>query len=100
MALFKAAGRAPLVGLAAVFAGVSAGFSANLLLTGLEPLLAGFSTSAARILDPEYEVAATANLRFIQVSSKVAPQSRQCTGLRRTVFTVSLSWSMPGETSL
>ncbi len=69
MALFQAAGRSPLVGLAAVFAGVSAGFSANLLPTGLEPLLAGFSTSAAQILDPEYEVAATANLRFIQVST-------------------------------
>ncbi len=69
MALFLAAGRSPLVGLAAVFAGVSAGFSANLFPTSLEPLLAGFSTSAAQLIDPEHEVAATANLRFIQVST-------------------------------
>jgi aminobenzoyl-glutamate transport protein len=71
MALFAAAGRSPLVGLAAVFAGTSAGFSANLAPTSLEPLLAGFSTSAAQILDPDYEVAVTANLLFIQVSTVV-----------------------------
>jgi len=69
MALFQAAGRSPLVGLAAVFAGVAGGFSANLVLTGLEPLLAGLSQAGARILDPEYVVAPTANLRFIQVST-------------------------------
>lgn len=69
MALFAAAGRSPLVGLAAVFAGTSAGFSANLAPTSLEPLLAGFSTSAAQILAPDYEVAVTANLTFIQVST-------------------------------
>ena len=69
MALFHAAGRSPLVGLAAVFAGVSAGFSANLLPTGLEPLLAGLSTAGARILDPDYTVAASANLAFIRVST-------------------------------
>jgi len=61
MALYRAAGRSPLVGLAAVFAGVSAGFSANLLPTALDVILAGFSTSAARLLDPGYEVAVTAN---------------------------------------
>lgn len=59
--LFAGAGRHPLAGLAAAFAGVSAGFSANLLLTGLDPLLAGFTTPAAQLLDPTYEVAATAN---------------------------------------
>lgn len=59
--LFAGAGRHPLAGLAAAFAGVSAGFSANLLLTGLDPLLAGFTTPAAQLIDPTYEVAATAN---------------------------------------
>ena len=45
-ALFHAVGRSPLVGLAAVFAGVSAGFSANLMITGLDTILAGFSEAA------------------------------------------------------
>ncbi|GAB5537627.1 MAG: AbgT family transporter [Rubricoccaceae bacterium] len=59
--LFAGAGRHPIAGLAAAFAGVSAGFSANLLLTGLDPLLAGFTTPAAQLIDANYEVAATAN---------------------------------------
>jgi aminobenzoyl-glutamate transport protein len=68
-ALFQAVGRSPLVGLAAVFAGVSAGFSANLVVTSLDPLLAELSTSAARLLDPAYRVAETANLGFMIVST-------------------------------
>ena len=38
-ALYKSVGRSPLVGLAAAFVGVSAGFSANLFITGLDPML-------------------------------------------------------------
>lgn len=68
-ALFLAVGRSPLVGLAAVFAGVSAGFSANLAPTGLDAILAGFSEAGARILDPTYPVAATANLWFMIAST-------------------------------
>lgn len=68
-ALYKAVGRSPLVGLATVFVGVSAGFSANLFITGLDPLLAGFSTEGARILEPDYAVAATANWWFMIVST-------------------------------
>jgi len=68
-ALFAAVGRSPLVGLAAVFAGVSAGFSANLFVTSLDPMLAEFSTAGARLLDPDYEVAATANLWFMIAST-------------------------------
>ena len=68
-ALYVAVGRSPLVGLAAVFAGVSAGFSANLFLTGLDPLLAEFSTTSAHLIDPGYSVAATANLWFMMVST-------------------------------
>ncbi|UCE87133.1 MAG: AbgT family transporter [Deltaproteobacteria bacterium] len=68
-ALYKAVGRSPLVGLAAVFAGVSAGFSANLLITAVDPLLAGFSQAGARILDARYEVAATANWWFMIAST-------------------------------
>lgn len=52
--LFAGMGRHPLAGLAAAFAGVSGGFSANLLLTSLDPLLGGITQDAAAILNPEY----------------------------------------------
>ena len=55
-ALYKAAGRSPLVGVAAVFAGVSAGFNANLLITGLDPMLAGFTTTGAQVIEDGYSV--------------------------------------------
>jgi aminobenzoyl-glutamate transport protein len=68
-ALYHAVGRSPLVGLAAVFAGVAGGFSANLLLSGLEPMLAGFTESGARILDAGYRVAPTCNWWFLIAST-------------------------------
>tara|TARA_Y100000782_G_scaffold4962_1_gene6049 strand:+ start:293173 stop:294699 length:1527 start_codon:yes stop_codon:yes gene_type:complete len=67
--LFAGFGRHPLAGLAAAFAGVSAGFSANLLLTSLDPLLSGLSTTSAQIVDPNYEVHPTANYYFMIVST-------------------------------
>ena len=69
-ALYKSVGRSPLVGLAAVFVGVSAGFSANLFITGLDPLLAGLSTEGAQILEADRDpVAPTANWWFMIVST-------------------------------
>ncbi|TVP76180.1 MAG: AbgT family transporter, partial [Gemmatimonadales bacterium] len=59
--IFHGMGRHPIAGLAAAFAGVSGGFSSNLILTALDPLLAGFTEPAAQLLDPDYTVAATAN---------------------------------------
>lgn len=52
--LFAGLGRHPLAGLAAAFAGVSGGYSANLFLTSLDPLLGGISQDAAAIIDPGY----------------------------------------------
>ncbi len=49
--VFAAVGRHPVAGLAAVFAGVSAGFSANLVVTSLEPLLFGITETAARSIE-------------------------------------------------
>ncbi len=68
-ALFHAVGRSPLAGLAAAFAGVAGGFSANLLITSLDPLLAELSTASARLVDPHYSVAATANWGFMIAST-------------------------------
>ncbi len=49
--VFWGLGRHPLAGLAAAFAGVSGGFSANLVVTSLDPLLGGFTQPAAAIGD-------------------------------------------------
>lgn len=67
--IFMAVGRHPIAGMAAAFAGVSGGFSANLVLGTIDPLLAGLSQEAARILDPAYEVNPTANYFFMLVST-------------------------------
>ncbi len=67
--LFAAAGRHPLAGLAAAFSGVSAGFSANLLITSLDPLLSGLSQEGAQLMDAAYVVQPTANYWFMIVST-------------------------------
>ena len=67
--LYIAAGRHPILGIAAAFAGVSGGYSANLLLGTIDPLLAGLSQEAARIVDPTYSVNPAANLFFMQAST-------------------------------
>ncbi|MFC2098078.1 AbgT family transporter, partial [Bacteroidota bacterium] len=67
--IFSAVGRHPIIGMAAAFAGVSGGFSANLVLGTIDPLLAGLSEEAARIIDPEYTVNPTANYYFMVVST-------------------------------
>lgn len=69
--IFLAVGRHPVAGMAAAFAGVSGGFSANLVLGTIDPLLAGLSQEAARILDPAYEVNPTANYFFMVASTFV-----------------------------
>jgi aminobenzoyl-glutamate transport protein len=67
--IFKTAGRHPIAGLAAGFAGVSGGYSANLLLGTIDPLLAGLSEEAARIIDPEHKVNPACNYFFMVVST-------------------------------
>ncbi|REJ80685.1 MAG: AbgT family transporter [Acidobacteria bacterium] len=67
--IFYAAGRHPLAGIAAAFAGVSGGFSANFLPSGIDPLLQGFTQSAAQIFDPDKLVNPLNNLLFTGISS-------------------------------
>ncbi|MBQ5738911.1 MAG: AbgT family transporter [Oscillospiraceae bacterium] len=67
--VFRACGRHPIAGLAAAFAGVSGGFSANLLIGTLDPLLAGISQTAASIIDPAYKVQVMGNYTFMCVST-------------------------------
>lgn len=63
-ALFVSAGRAPLAGIAAVFAGIAGGFSANIFLTGIDPVMASLSTNAAQTIDAGYVVQPTATWFF------------------------------------
>ena len=67
--IFIAFRRNPIVGMAAAFAGVSGGFSANLALGTIDPLLSGLSEEAAQILDTNYTVNPTANYYFMVVST-------------------------------
>ncbi len=67
--IFAAVGRHPLAGLSATFAGVAGGFSANLSVTSLDPLLGGLTQAAAQLIDPAYTVSAAANWWFMIAST-------------------------------
>jgi aminobenzoyl-glutamate transport protein len=69
--IFQSIGRNPIAGMAAAFAGVSGGFTANIVLGTTDPLLAGLSEEAANIVDPTYRVNPTANYYFMVVSTFV-----------------------------
>ncbi|MGV3002706.1 AbgT family transporter [Vibrio sp. E150_018] len=67
--LFHSLGRHPLAGLAAAFAGVSGGYSANLLIGTVDPLLSGITESAAQMIDPNYTVGPEVNWYFMFIST-------------------------------
>jgi len=67
--LFMAFGRHPIAGLAAAFAGVSGGWSANLLIGTNDPMFAGMSTQAAQTIDPSYVVSPVSNWYFMIAST-------------------------------
>lgn len=67
--IFHALGRHPLAGFAAAFCGVSAGFGSNFLIGSVDPILAGLSTSAAQIIDPEMHINPMVNYFFMVVSA-------------------------------
>lgn len=67
--IFHAAGRHPLAGIACAFAGVSGGFGANFIPSAIDPLLQGFTQSAAQILDSSREVNPLCNWLFTSLSS-------------------------------
>ena len=71
--LFAAAGRHPLAGIAAAFAGVSGGFSANISPGQLDALLFGITEEAvaASALDPSWTANIAGNWFFISVMTIV-----------------------------
>lgn len=71
--LFAAAGRHPLAGIAAAFAGVSGGFSANISPGQLDALLFGITEEAvgASALDPAWTANIAGNWYFISVMTLI-----------------------------
>ena len=67
--VFAGAGRHPIAGLAAAFAGVSAGFSANLAIGTLDPLLTGITNEALTSAGLSYTMLPTGNYYFMAVST-------------------------------
>lgn len=63
-AAFLSVGRHPLAGVAAAYAGVSAGFAVNALLTPLDGLLTEVTNEAIALGDPGRSIDLTANLWF------------------------------------
>jgi len=63
-AAFYSVKRNPLVGLAIAYAGVSAGFAVNVLLTPLDGLLTEITNEAIHLSDPARSIDLTANLWF------------------------------------
>jgi len=70
--LFAAAGRHPLAGIAAAFAGVSGGFSANIAPGQLDALLFGITQTAAVTVAPAYHANIAGNWYFIVALTVVA----------------------------
>ena len=67
--IFYAAGRHPLAGIAAAFAGVSGGFSANFVPSSLDPMLQGITQAGAQLLDPSVVLNPLNNYYFTAISS-------------------------------
>lgn len=68
---FRAMGRSPIVGAMVAFAASSAGFNSSLVLNITDVLLAGISSTAAGIVEPDYEVSPLANYFFVFFSAIV-----------------------------
>lgn len=67
--IFAMAGRHPLAGMAAAFAGVSGGFSANLLIGTTDPLLTGITNQALIAAGIDMVLDPTCNWYFLAVST-------------------------------
>lgn len=67
--IFHAAGRHPLAGIGAAFAGVSGGFSANFIPSAIDPLLAGLTQAGTQLLDPDLAINPLNNYYFTASSA-------------------------------
>lgn len=67
--IFIALGRHPIAGLAAAYASVAGGFSANLILNMLDPLISGFTEIGAQMVEPDYKANPAMNYYFLFIST-------------------------------
>lgn len=67
--IFHALGRHPMAGLAAAFCGVSGGFGANFFIGSIDPILAGISESAAKMIMPDMVINPAVNYYFMAMSA-------------------------------
>ncbi|MEG2788172.1 MAG: AbgT family transporter [Romboutsia sp.] len=68
---FLGVGRHPLIGLFAGYAAVTLGFSANIMISVVDVLIASFTIPAAQMMDQNYAGNATMNLYFMMASTVV-----------------------------
>lgn len=54
--MYYASGKHPLAGIGASFAGIAGAFAANYTPSAIDPVIQGFTQSAAQIIDPSYQV--------------------------------------------
>jgi aminobenzoyl-glutamate transport protein len=66
--IFHSLGRHPIAGLAAGFASVGVGFTANIIIAGTDALLSGISTEVAKTIDPNVVVTPVDNWYFMSIS--------------------------------
>lgn len=69
--VFMSVGRHPLVGMFAAYAGVAAGFSANIMVSMIDVLLAGFTGPSAQMIEKSYIANPAMNMYFLAVSAVV-----------------------------
>ncbi|WP_144392851.1 AbgT family transporter [Pleionea sediminis] len=67
--IYYSMGRHPIAGIAAAFAGVSGGFSANFIPSGIDPLLQSFTETGAQIIEPGMQINPLNNWFFTSASS-------------------------------
>ncbi len=63
--LFMNLGRHPSIGVSAAFAGITFGYGANVLITGVDNTLVNYTQNATKILDQNYAVSLSGNLIFM-----------------------------------
>ncbi len=68
---FRSVGRNPVAGIAAAFAGVSAAFAVNILITPVDGIVTEITNETIHLIDPNRSINLTANLYF-SIASTIA----------------------------
>lgn len=69
--IYMGMGRSPVLGMIVAYAGCAGGFSANIMLGMTDALAYGFTESAARMIDPNYQATMAINWYFLALSQQM-----------------------------